>query len=72
MERKINISKSSNQFDGNESIKHGNRDSGKPTKTFGGREGSQVHRQLKTYYGQLNGYTGGSSHPEHQSKSFNI
>lgn len=44
MDRKINISKSSNQFDGSESIKHGNRDSGKPTKSFAGREGSQVHR----------------------------
>lgn len=52
MDRKINISKSSNNFNDNDMLKHIGRDGG--SKANIGQERA-VHRQLKTFYGQVNG-----------------
>ena len=51
IDRKINISKSSNHFNDNDMLKHASKDGAFTSKTNIGQERS-VHRQLKTFYGQ--------------------
>lgn len=51
IDRKINISKSSNHFNDSEVLKYVGQDGAFSSKT---NQERSVHRQLKTFYGQIN------------------